>query len=109
MSELATPLSRDLSRDELIAELRVLRPVFEDQAVTSMTLFGSRARRDNRPDSDIDLAIEVDESRKFSLLDLVGVGLTVEDHLGFPASILMRRSLKPDFQEELRRDGVDIF
>ena len=74
-----------------------------------MTLFGSRARRDNRPDSDIDLVIEVDESRKFSLLDLTGVGLIIQDRLGFPASILMRRSLSPEFQGELRRDGIEIF
>jgi hypothetical protein len=53
--------------------------------------------------------IEVAEGRKFSLLDLVGVGHTVEDHIGLASSILMRRSLAAELLDELRRDGVDIF
>jgi predicted nucleotidyltransferase len=101
--------TRNPTRTELVAELRALEPEFVREGVTHMTLFGSRARGDNRPDSDVDLVIEVAEGRKFSLLDLVGVGHTVEDHIGLASSILMRRSLAADFLDELRRDGVDIF
>ncbi len=74
-----------------------------------MDLFGSRARRDNRLDSDVDLVIDVDENEKFSLLDLIGVEHLIEDNVGIPANIQMRRSLSPDFVEELDRDGVSIF
>ncbi len=61
----------DLDRDALLARLRALRPAFEREGITRMWLIGSRARGDNRADSDIDLMIEIDEGRKFSLLDLV--------------------------------------
>jgi predicted nucleotidyltransferase len=49
-----TVLSRDISREVLIAELRALRPAFEREGVAHMALFGSRARGDNRPDSDVE-------------------------------------------------------
>jgi predicted nucleotidyltransferase len=109
MSETDVPLSREISRELLVLELRALRPVLERRAVTGMTLFGSRARRDNRRDSDIDVAIEVDEARKFSLLDLVGVEHAIEDRIGLKANVQMRRSLSPAFRNELQRDGVEIF
>ena len=86
-----------LTREELVAGLRSLRSDLERAGVTGMALFGSRARGDNRPNSDIDLMIDVAPDRKFSLLDLVGVAHLVEDHFGLPANIFMRRSLDADF------------
>ena len=74
-----------------------------------MVLFGSRARGDHRLDSDVDLAIEVQPGRKFSLIDLVGVGHLVEDKIGLRANMFMRRSLGPDFVAEIGRDGVEVF
>jgi predicted nucleotidyltransferase len=109
MSDTETVLARDITRDELIAELRALRPLFEQMAVTHMVLFGSRARQDNRLDSDADLMIEVDPNKKFSLVDLVGVGHVVEDHVGLYGNIFMRRSASPDILDEVRRDGVAVF
>ena len=90
-------------------KLRALRPLFEREGVTHMTLFGSRARGDHRPDSDVDVIIEVDPERKFSLIDLSGVGLVVEENLGFPASVAMRRSARPAMLAAVKRDGVAVF
>lgn len=109
MAEAALEAPTNISREEFVAALCALRPVFERKGVTSMALCGSRARRDNRPDSDIDLVIDVDEGRKFSLLDLIGVEHLIADRIGIPANIQMRRSLHPDFVDELDRDGVSIF
>ena len=100
---------RDIAREQLLAELLALKPEFERQAVVRVALFGSRARNDNRPDSDVDLMIDVDETRKFSLLDLVGVGHLVEDHIGLPASVVIRRDMSPGFERRVMRDEVLIF
>ncbi len=109
MAEATLDAPRNISREELVAALRALRQMLERGGVTKMALFGSRARRDNRPDSDIDLVIDVDEGRKFSLLDLIGIEHLIEDNIGIPANIQMRRSLRADFAGELDRDGVSIF
>lgn len=100
---------RDIAREELITELLRLRPEFEKEGVTHMALFGSRARRDNRPDSDIDLVIEIDETRKFSLLDLAGIYNLIESRLGLESSLLMRRSLSDSFRRTVARDQVVVF
>lgn len=102
---------RDLDREELIAELQRLRPAFEGRGVTHMALFGSRARRDNRPDSDIDLVIEISDEadERFSLLDLAGLYGVIEDELGLESSLVMRRSLNDSFKWTVNRDQVVVF
>jgi predicted nucleotidyltransferase len=109
MADTTTLAAPNLSREELVSKLRALRPFFEREGVTRMTLFGSRARGDPRPDSDVDLIIEVDPKAKFSLLDLVGVGHIVDDHFGLKGDIQMRRSLRPYLADEAGRDGIDVF
>jgi predicted nucleotidyltransferase len=101
---------RNLAREELLTALRALRPEFERMGVTSMSLFGSRARGDHRPDSDVDLVIDVDPRRKFSFLDAIGVGHVVEDNLGFETSIVvLDRYASPKFVRTLERDRVAVF
>jgi predicted nucleotidyltransferase len=108
MTEAPTLVGPDLKRDQLVARLRALRPAFEKEGVTQMWLIGSRARGDNRPDSDIDLMIEVDPERKFSLLDLIGVKHLVEDHIGLPADVIMREGLKPRFLAFAQADSLQV-
>jgi predicted nucleotidyltransferase len=100
---------RDLDREQLIAELLALRPQLEREGVLHVALIGSRARRDNRPDSDIDLVVEIDSSRKFSLLDLIGVGHLIEDNVGLPTSLFTRNSLEGSFEKTTARDQMQVF
>jgi predicted nucleotidyltransferase len=48
-----------MTRDELLAKLRVLKPWLESQGIGRVRLFGSYARDEARPDSDIDLIVEL--------------------------------------------------
>jgi predicted nucleotidyltransferase len=109
MSNTEQVLARNITRDQLVERLRALRPEFARRGVTHMALFGSRARGDNRPDSDIDLIIDVSPEQKFSLIDLVGIGHVVEDSFGVSGDVSMRRSLPPYLVEEARRDAVEVF
>ena len=61
MTELPTLVGPDLKRDQLVARLRALQADIRERGCRpACALIGSRARGDNRPDSDIDLMIEVD-------------------------------------------------
>ncbi|MER9234280.1 nucleotidyltransferase domain-containing protein [Mesorhizobium sp. M0622] len=65
----------------LIDEIRVrLNP-------DSIWLFGSRARGDNRPDSDWDILVALPDDAQPELLDPL-VGWTVQHEVGIPATIL---------------------
>lgn len=98
-----------MSRDHLIRSLAALEPRLRAEGVTRLALFGSRARGDNRADSDIDVAIDVRPESRFSLIDLVGVAHEIEDETGLHANIFMRRSLDDSFRRTLERDGIEIF
>ena len=101
---------RDLSREQLLSELRALKPAFEREGVAHLSIFGSRARGDNRPDSDVDLVIDIQHNRKFSMLDAVGVSHIVEDNLGLESSVVVLDKYPPaDFIESLERDRLAVF
>jgi predicted nucleotidyltransferase len=109
MSDTETVLARDISRDELLAELRALKPAFEREGVTHMALVGSRARQDHRGESDVDLMIDVDPGQKFSLVEIARIMRAVEDRIGLPAHIMMRRSLSSKMLETTSRDQIPVF
>jgi predicted nucleotidyltransferase len=98
-----------MTRDELLTRLRSLRPALQAEGVSHLALFGSRARNDHRPESDVDLLVEIEPDAKFSLLNLVGVEHIVGDATGLPANAMMRRSLKERFANAIRDDIVQVF
>ena len=48
-----------MTRDELLTKLRELKPWLAEQGIVNVRLFGSYARDDARPDSDVDLIVEL--------------------------------------------------
>jgi predicted nucleotidyltransferase len=99
----------DLSRDELLQILRRLEPALRAKGVIELAMFGSRARGDHRPDSDVDLLVAVKSGIKFSLLDLVGVSHIISDEIGVPANLFMKRSLDPTMAATIRADLLEVF
>ncbi len=99
----------DLSRDDVIAGLRRLEGKLREQGVTRLAIFGSRARGDNRPDSDLDVLVDIRGDQKFSLLDLIGLSHIIGDELGIPANMFMRRSIEPEMAKTIDRDIVEVF
>ena len=98
-----------MRQDQIIAVLTELRPALEAEGVTHLALFGSRARGDNRPDSDIDLLVDVDPESRFSILNLVGVEQIVSDTTGMAANAFMRRSLEDRFRQTIAAEIVPVF
>ena len=98
-----------MTRDEIIATLRSSASALRAEGVTKLAIFGSRARGDERPDSDLDLLIEVDPDAKFSLLNLSGVGLIVEEATGLKTQVSMHRTLDPRMAERISDDVIEVF
>ena len=49
-----------MTRDEIIARLRARKPEIRAKGVLHLALFGSRVRGDYRPDSDLDVLVDID-------------------------------------------------
>ncbi len=69
-------------------------------------IFGSYARGDNNPDSDLDLLIDLDASA--TLFDLVGVQLFFEDKLGCKVDVVTRGGLRDEIQENVYIDLISL-
>lgn len=48
-----------MTRDELLTKLRELKPWLEEQGIVNVRLFGSYARDEAGPDSDVDLLVDM--------------------------------------------------
>jgi uncharacterized protein len=98
-----------MTRDDIIAAIRKNADAIKAEGVTKLAIFGSRVRGDNRPDSDIDVLIEIEPDMSFSLLNLIDVQHIIEDATGLQAQATMRRSLPPRFAQRIADDIVEVF
>jgi predicted nucleotidyltransferase len=98
-----------MTRDDIIAAIRKNADAIKAEGVTKLAIFGSRVRGDNRPDSDIDVLIEIEPDMSFSLLNLIDVEHIIEDATGLQAQATMRRSLPPRFAQRIADDIVEVF
>ena len=97
------------SLDTVMAKLRQQRQELRGMGVVSIAVFGSRARGDNRQDSDLDLLIDYDRSRKFSLLDLVRVERALADELQMDVQITTRDSVPEQNRQRIDAESVAVF
>ena len=72
-------------------------------------MYGSTARDEARPDSDLDVFIEYDPAARFSLLDLVGIKLELEDRLGIQVDVATRDGLHPRLRKRIEHSAIRIF
>jgi predicted nucleotidyltransferase len=98
-----------MTRDEIIATLQRLSPAIRAEGVSGISLFGSRARGDNAADSDVDLLIDIAPNTQFSLYNISGIGLAVEDATGLAAQITLRRALDREMRDRIEPDLIPIF
>jgi len=98
-----------MTREEIIAAIRGNSEAIKAEGVTRLALFGSRVRGDNRPDSDIDVLIEVEPDASFSILNLIGVEHIIQDATGLPTQATMRRSMPRRFAQRIADDILEVF
>jgi len=98
-----------MTREQIIATIRKNADAIRAEGVTKLAIFGSRVRGDNRPDSDIDVLIEIEPDASFSLLNLIDVEHIIQDATGLQAQATMQRSLRLQFAQRIADDIVEVF
>jgi predicted nucleotidyltransferase len=96
-----------MKRDRIIAVLKAHERDIRARGAKSLYLFGPALRGEATRRSDLDLFIDYDRRRKFSLIDQVGLKLYFEDLLGrdvdLPTRDGLHRALRPRIETEALR------
>lgn len=97
-------------RDRVLRILRAHQAEIRALGVTRLRLFGSMARGEAEPESDVDLIADVDRSTDFSLLDLVGLQHFLEDLLGRAVDVgTTADKMRPRMRRRFDADVTQVF
>ena len=98
-----------ITAERVIATLRAHAAELRAAGVRTLSLFGSVARGDAGPDSDIDLLAEFDPAAHMDLIRLAGLERELSALLGRAVQILSEPVEKPRLRANIARDRVRAF
>ncbi|MFA5514885.1 MAG: nucleotidyltransferase family protein [Desulfuromonadales bacterium] len=78
---------------------QALVSILKNHDAARIAIFGSRARGDARPESDLDVLVDFRNAK--SLLTLVGIERELSEALGIKADLLTAASINPRLRERI--------
>ncbi|MGA7670044.1 MAG: nucleotidyltransferase family protein [Nitrolancea sp.] len=93
-----------MTRDELVRILGEHRSELDALGVQSLALFGSMARDEAGPESDVDFLVEFNDLPTFDRY--MGLKLLLEDVLGRRVDLVLREDLKPRIRDRILGEAI---
>ncbi|PSR24485.1 MAG: nucleotidyltransferase [Sulfobacillus benefaciens] len=91
---------------ELIAVRNTIRDIAAKHGTVRIALFGSMARGDAGPDSDVDFLVQMEPGR--SLVDMAGLKWDLEELLQRPVDIVSEKSLVGVLRDHILAEAVSL-
>ena len=98
-----------MKRDEIIRTLKEREADLRAHGVTHAALFGSVARDEQRPDSDIDILVDLDPAVVATMFDYAGLKDYVASLFQGPVDVIDREALKPRLRPHATADAIYAF
>ena len=95
-----------MSIDDLRSRRHEILSLASRHGARDIRVFGSVARGEDRPDSDIDFLVDVDQGR--SLLDVIALEQELEELLGRHVDVLTVGGLSPYLQEGILAEAARL-
>jgi predicted nucleotidyltransferase len=108
MSELSVILDSQQIRG-VLQILRAAAPLLQQLGVEHLSLFGSTARGTSRPDSDVDLLIDLDAHRCMDLLDYAAIVTEIQRLVPQRVDVARRDKLKLHVVPGALRHEIRVF
>ena len=93
----------------IIAKLRENEAALRARGVSHAALFGSRARGDNRPDSDIDIIVEFDPAAHVTVFNYAGLKAYIVSLFDAPVDVVNRDGHKSYVRPAATTDAIYAF
>ena len=81
--------------------------ILQRHGVKKISVFGSYARGEANPQSDIDIIVEFSDRK--SLLDLVGIEQELSETLGRKVDLLTEKSINPYLIDRIKKERLVIY
>ncbi|MBO4773323.1 MAG: nucleotidyltransferase family protein [Bacteroidales bacterium] len=88
---------------------KAIADYFKTQPVLKAWLFGSFARGEETPKSDVDILVEFDHGRPIGLFRYAGMWREIEELVGRKVDLVEEGSLRPYAAETANRDKILIY
>lgn len=108
MAETLDPDMRPLSRAEAIRRLRALEPQIRAMGIVSLYLFGSTARDEAGPDSDVDLFGDLEPGRSFGW-EFFSLRGRIGDLLNRKVDFIERAALHPQLKDRIEASARRVY
>ncbi|PRI12650.1 nucleotidyltransferase family protein [Leucobacter massiliensis] len=100
------PPGRGETLDVVVARAGDLRRALAPLGARSISVFGSVARRSERPDSDVDLLVDLEaDVGLFALLRMQGIA---QEILGMSVDLVPRADVKADIAKSIAKDEIRL-
>ena len=84
-----------------------LKPYIEEFGISKIAVFGSYARGEDKPDSDIDIIVNM--SNHFGIYKFIGLKQSLEDKLGKRVDLVEPQCLEPLIKDEVLSQAITIY
>jgi predicted nucleotidyltransferase len=98
-----------MRRDEVIAKLKEAEPAMRARGAAALYLFGSYARDEAQADSDVDVFIDKDKSRKFGFDEFMDIYFLLQERVGAGLDYGTRDGLHPLLRADIEREAIRVF
>lgn len=98
-----------MTRDEAVRMVKQHEDELRARGVTRLALFGSLARGEAGPGSDVDVLVDIEDGRKFSIIDHGSLRVMLCDIFGRETDVVVRSCLRPGFRQGIANETHTVF
>jgi len=98
-----------MDKDKIASDIiyKKVTSILAGYGAKKISIFGSYARGEADPESDIDIIVEFSERK--SLLDIVGIEQELSEALGMKVDLLTEKSISPYLVDRIKKEMVVIY
>ncbi len=94
---------------QTLSLIQIIAEYFKTQPVLKAWIFGSFARGEEKPWSDMDILVQYDRTQPIGLLKIAGMQIELEDLLGLEVDLVEEGTLRPWAVESVNKDKQLIY